>query len=143
MDEGTLRALLAMVAGSDVEELEVRIRGARVYLQRDPRAVSEAGPPIETASIPVEASETGSAELKLAVTSPLVGIFHPVVNVGDNVSQGQPLGAIAAMGMRTMVDAPRAGLVEALLSLDGTPVEYGQPLLVLRRDEDTADGPVR
>jgi biotin carboxyl carrier protein len=43
------------------------------------------------------------------------------------------IGAIEALGMPTNVDAPQEGTVEDLLVLDGGPVEYGQPLLLLRR----------
>jgi biotin carboxyl carrier protein len=35
--------------------------------------------------------------------------------------------------MPTSVEAGQSGIVEALLVQDGSPVEYGQPLLVLRR----------
>jgi biotin carboxyl carrier protein len=36
--------------------------------------------------------------------------------------------------MPTSVDAPQSGTVEDLLVQDGSPVEYGQPLIVLRRE---------
>ncbi len=35
--------------------------------------------------------------------------------------------------MPTSVDAPQGGIVEELLVTHGRPVEYGQPLLILRR----------
>jgi biotin carboxyl carrier protein len=35
--------------------------------------------------------------------------------------------------MPTSVQAVQSGIVETLLVQDGIPVEYGQPLLVLRR----------
>jgi biotin carboxyl carrier protein len=71
----------------------------------------------------------------LAITSPLVGIFHPAVQAGQQVQTGQSIGAIEALGMPTSVDAPQSGTVEDLLVQDGSPVEYGQPLLILRRGD--------
>ena len=75
--------------------------------------------------------------LSLAIASPLVGIFHPSVSVGGTVESGQPIGAVEALGMPTTVDAPHGGTVEELLVTDGSPVEYGQPLLILRRSAST------
>jgi acetyl-CoA carboxylase biotin carboxyl carrier protein len=69
----------------------------------------------------------------MAITSPLVGIFHASVTIGDNVQPGQSIGAVEALGMPTSVDAPQPGTIEELLVRDGSPVEYGQPLLILRR----------
>jgi acetyl-CoA carboxylase biotin carboxyl carrier protein len=55
------------------------------------------------------------------------------VHAGDEVTAGQAIGAIDSLGIPTNVDAPQAGTVEDVLVGDGSPVEYGQPLLVLRR----------
>ena len=46
---------------------------------------------------------------------------------------GQSIGAIEALGMPTSVDAPQSGTIEDLLVQDGSAVEYGQPLLIMRR----------
>ena len=64
-----------------------------------------------------------------------MGIFRPSVASGDVLAAGQSIGAIEALGMPTSVDAPQSGTVEDLLVQDGSPVEYGQPLLILRRGD--------
>ena len=71
--------------------------------------------------------------MELAITSPLVGVFRTVLTVGASVEAGEPIGAVEALGLPTTVDAPHSGTVEDVLVTDGSPVEYGQPLLVLRR----------
>jgi len=122
-----LESLLALIADTDVVELDVRFGAGRVVVQQ---------PPVLTA----RASERDQGRIEepvdvsaLAIASPLVGIFHPSVAPGDSVQQGQAIGAIEALGMPTSVDAPQSGTVEDLLVPDGSPVEYGQPLIVLRR----------
>jgi acetyl-CoA carboxylase biotin carboxyl carrier protein len=62
-----------------------------------------------------------------------VGIFRSLVQSGETILSGQPIGAIEALGMPTNVDAPEGGIVDDVLVHDGSPVEYGQPLLTLRR----------
>ncbi|MGI9145283.1 MAG: acetyl-CoA carboxylase biotin carboxyl carrier protein [Chloroflexota bacterium] len=121
---GQLAEVLALVAGTDISELDVTLGPTRFRLRRAPVA-------------PLAAAGTGSIAppepSSLAITSPLVGIFRACVNTGDSVQPGQSIGAIEVLGMPSSVDAPQAGTVEELLVNEGTPVEYGQPLLILRR----------
>jgi acetyl-CoA carboxylase biotin carboxyl carrier protein len=52
--------------------------------------------------------------------------------VGDKVKKGQTLLIIEAMKVMNPIAAPEAGTVEAVLIGDGQPVEYGEPLMVVR-----------
>jgi acetyl-CoA carboxylase biotin carboxyl carrier protein len=122
--------VLDLVAGTDVIELEVSTGTARLSLWRQP-VLALTAPSAADGQVTQETPLPAGAPL--AIASPLVGIFHPSVKPGDSVQQGQAIGAIEALGMPTSVDAPQSGTVGDLLALDGTPVEYGQPLIVLRR----------
>jgi biotin carboxyl carrier protein len=124
VDERELAELLALVATTDVVELEVAFAGGRLSLRR-PRTARSAAVVAEPSPKPAPF---------LAVTSPLVGIFRPSVRAGEHVPVGQPLGAIEALGMPTSVDAPAAGTVEEVLIADGGAVEFGQALLLVRLD---------
>jgi len=119
-----LADLLSLVGASDVTELDVTLGSTRLSLRRSPAQ----------ASLPVPAGEAREPR-SLAIASPLVGIFRPSVASGDALEAGQSIGAIEALGMPTSVDAPQSGTVEDLLVQDGSPVEYGQPLLILRRGD--------
>ena len=115
-----LQQLLGLVDASDIEELDITLGATRLSVRRT----------ATTAAIPSEQVALESAAL--AITSPLVGIFHPAIEVGATVAPGQPIGAVEALGMPTSVEAPRSGMVEGLLVEDGAAVEYGQPLVILR-----------
>jgi biotin carboxyl carrier protein len=119
-----LSEVLNLLAGSDIVELDVTIGSTRLSLRR-----------AATVSVPPNVPEPAVAQQppSLAIASPLVGIFRPSVSPGEQVALGQSIGAIEALGMPTSVDAPQSGTVEELLVHDGSPVEYGEPLLVLRR----------
>jgi acetyl-CoA carboxylase biotin carboxyl carrier protein len=136
LDEGELRQLLALVAGSDILELQISYKGSQVSICREPTSTAIVAPEATSEAAPhAVAPPIAETEQPLAITSPLVGIFHSSVHVGDHVAHGQPLGAIEAMGMSTSMDAPQSGVVEEMLVQDGSPVEYGQPLFILARDE--------
>jgi biotin carboxyl carrier protein len=127
ISEADLAAVLELVAGTDVVELDLVVGGSKLKVRRPASAPAALEPTLPRT---VRAALDAGA---LAVSSPLVGIFHPAVKPGDAVSHGQVIGAIEALGMPTSVDAPQAGTIEELLVQDGAPVEYGQPLLLLRK----------
>jgi acetyl-CoA carboxylase biotin carboxyl carrier protein len=140
LDEGELHQVLDLVAGSDIVELQISYMGSQISIRREATSaitvVPGAAPEAAVEAAPPSVTPPGAApEQPLAITSPLVGIFRSSVHVGDHVAHGQPLGAIEAMGMPTSMDAPQSGIVDKLLVQDGSPVEYGQPLLILARDE--------
>lgn len=73
------------------------------------------------------------------VTSPKVGIFcrgkyaggkrlgkGNMVNVGDQVKKGQPLGYVEQLGTHFPIESPQAGEISKFMLEDGAPVEYQQ-----------------
>lgn len=74
-----------------------------------------------------------------AVTSPMVGTVYlaaepgatPFASIGAVVKEGQTVLIIEAMKTMNHIPAPRAGIVKRILVEDGTPVEYGAPLLII------------
>ncbi|MEF3047798.1 acetyl-CoA carboxylase biotin carboxyl carrier protein [Pseudotabrizicola sp. L79] len=74
-----------------------------------------------------------------AVASPMVGTCYlaaepgasPFITVGSTVSEGQTILIIEAMKTMNHIPAPRAGTVKRILVEDGTPVEYGTPLVII------------
>jgi acetyl-CoA carboxylase biotin carboxyl carrier protein len=74
-----------------------------------------------------------------AVTSPMVGTAYlsaepgaaPFAVIGATVTEGQTVLIIEAMKTMNHIPAPRAGVVKRVLVTDGTPVEYGAPLMII------------
>ncbi|MDB5541355.1 MAG: accB [Devosia sp.] len=73
------------------------------------------------------------------LTSPMVGTTYlspepgkpAFAPVGTKVSEGQTVLIIEAMKTMNQIPAHRSGTVTRVLVEDGTPVEYGQPLVVI------------
>lgn len=91
--------------------------------------------PVPAAPAPVE----DPAQHPGAVTSPMVGtvylspepgaqVFAPI---GTTVTAGQTVLIIEAMKTMNHIPAPRAGVVKRILVEDGSPVEYGAPLMIV------------
>ena len=79
--------------------------------------------------------ESGSARVD-TIKADLVGIFHlsrPAPSDGEIVDGDRELGYIEALGIRTPVHSIGAGRIVSVSAIDGTPVEYGQPLFLISR----------
>jgi acetyl-CoA carboxylase biotin carboxyl carrier protein len=66
-----------------------------------------------------------------------VGAFHHKAEdhlpaAGDRVAAGAKIAEIDVLGIRNPVVAPIDGVLAALLVEDEAPVEYGQPVAVIR-----------
>lgn len=74
------------------------------------------------------------------VKSPLVGTFYAApsedapafVKLGDKVKKGQVLAIVEAMKLMNEIESDFDGEVAEILVENGQPVEYGQPLFVVR-----------
>nr|WP_294664835.1 acetyl-CoA carboxylase biotin carboxyl carrier protein [uncultured Blautia sp.] len=74
------------------------------------------------------------------VKSPLVGTFYAApsedapafVKVGDKVKKGQVLAIVEAMKLMNDIESDFDGEIAEILVENGQPVEYGQPLFVIR-----------
>ena len=151
-DPDLVRELANLIADTDLSEIEVekgdlRIRVARMVTAAVtvPVAAAPAAPaPAPVVAPPPTAAETAaSAKPGVphpgAVLSPMVGTAYrkpspeakSFVEIGSKVQAGDKVLLIEAMKTFNDIVAPRAGTVTALFVEDGTPVEYGEPLLVI------------
>ena len=55
----------------------------------------------------------------------------PFVSPGANVKEGDTLLIVEAMKVMNPISAPRAGVVREVLVVDGQPVEFDQPLVII------------
>lgn len=74
------------------------------------------------------------------IKSPLVGTFYaspaedadPFVQVGEQVQKGKILAIVEAMKLMNEIESEFDGTIEEILVENGAPVEYGQPLFIVR-----------
>jgi len=154
-DVAFIKALAELLNDNDLTEIAVK----REYGECDtlnvkvskhspvaPQIVSYAQPhagfgpgasaPQSAATVAVPADP---AEHPGAVTSPMVGTAYlspepgtdAFVAVGDEVAAGQTVLIIEAMKTMNQIPAPHGGTVKRILVGDGTPVEYGAPLMII------------
>ncbi|PYF08604.1 biotin carboxyl carrier protein [Rhodobacter viridis] len=98
-----------------------------------------AAPVAAAAAAAPAAADADPANHPGAVTSPMVGTVYlapepgasAFVKVGDTVKEGQTLLIVEAMKTMNHIPAPKSGTVKRILVDDGSPVEYGTPLMIV------------
>jgi len=146
-DPATIRELAQILRESDLTEIELVDNDMRVKLVRQvtvaamamPVAAAHAAPTAALATAPAAPAAEIDADHPGAVNSPMVGVAYlsseptaaPFVTLGSKVAQGQTLLLIEAMKTYNQIKAPRAGTVTRILVESGTPVEFGEPLMIV------------
>ena len=151
-DVAFISALAELLNKNDLTELSVKREygeddslEVRVVKQSNVVTVSAAPAPMHYAAAPsaapaaAPAAPEDPAQHPGAVTSPMVGTVYlsaepgaaVFVTVGAQVAEGQTVLIIEAMKTMNHIPAPRAGTVKRILVEDGSPVEYGAPLMII------------
>ena len=155
-DVAFIQALAELLNKNDLTELSVKREygeddslDVRVVKQSNIVTTAIAAPVAAVAAAaPVAAAPAAAAAPAMpedpaqhpgAVTSPMVGTAYlaaepgatPFITVGATVAEGQTVLIIEAMKTMNHIPAPRAGVVKRILVADGTPVEFGAPLLII------------
>lgn len=138
VDADLIRKLAALLDETGLTELEYSSGDEQIRVVRAAAAPAAAAAPPPRA-LPEEALDAGISIDPGAVTAPMVGTVYlspepgapPFVKVGDVVTEGQTLLLIEAMKTFNPVRAPRAARIARILVADGSPVEYGEGLVIL------------
>jgi biotin carboxyl carrier protein len=153
-------ALVQKLAASGLGELEVREGAWRIRLRRSTAATSS--PPARRAERPWVAphaperdarpgrepafpgpmaagAEEADEPRRSFATSPAVGIFRPVAQVGARLRAGDRIGIVDLLGIPQDVTSPVDGTLLEILVPGGEAVEYGEAIAAV--EPGAADEP--
>lgn len=148
--------LIALVEEGDLDEIileeegrKLRIRGPRAGRQVVTQAptttvVTQAPalPPPPRRPPASAAPDSAVEEGTVALVSPMVGVFYragkpgdpPLIDIGQRIRIDQPIGLIEAMKIFSEIPAEQAGVVVSIPAKDGTLVQAGAPLVIIKPD---------
>ncbi len=148
MDIRKIKKLIELLEASSLTEIEIVEGEESVRLVRggQVQAMPLAAPPVALAAAPAAAPAVEEEEEEdqipegEPVLAPMVGTFYaasgpeaqPFVSLGQTVGIGDTLCIIEAMKMFNQIEADISGTVVAILAENGQPVEYDQPLFIIR-----------
>jgi acetyl-CoA carboxylase biotin carboxyl carrier protein len=158
MDIRKIKKLIELLEDSSLTEMEivegeesVRLSRAGVKASLSPQPVlaaevqsaalsAPAPPPAPAAQPAAPAEQEPTVPNGEILVAPMVGTFYdapspesdPFVSLGQQVSAGETMCIIEAMKMFNQIEAEVSGTVVAILVENGQPVEFDQPLFVVR-----------
>lgn len=156
IDIEQIERLMQALRTHDIQELEIQQGEERIALRRGavPAVIGAPGSSLPAFPMPTGEREhaAGIEELRspmastvdpalFTVTAPLVGTFYrapapearPFVEVGSLVRKGTVLCIVEAFKLMNEIESEVDGVVAEVLVENGRPVEFGQPLLRIRR----------
>lgn len=153
MDIRKIKRLIELLEESGVSEIEIREGEESIRISRGSPASASAQMPIQvyTPSLSSLATPPAAARTELqqpleeltgdhVLRSPMVGTFYRApspgaksfVEEGQSVRIGDTLCIIEAMKMLNQIEADVAGVVKQILIENAQPVEYDQPLFIIK-----------
>ncbi|MCH2448733.1 MAG: acetyl-CoA carboxylase biotin carboxyl carrier protein [Gracilimonas sp.] len=158
MDLKLIKNILELISESDVNEVSLEEGDFKIKVKKQgevqqvsytqpaaPQPVAQPKAPAQPQQKPAPAAGTESGENQPegeTVTSPIVGTFYispspdsdPFIKVGDKVSKGDTLCIVEAMKIMNEIEAEFGGTVQKILVDDAQPVEFEQPLFIIKKD---------
>ena len=150
IDQALIRDLANILNDTDLTEIEVeqddlRIRVSRAgntqYIQAPMAAPAFAAAPAVAAPAAAAPAAPAAAARNPSntVSAPMVGTAYMApapgarafIELGATVKEGQTLLIIEAMKTMNQIPSPKSGKITEILVEDGSPVEYGQALVVI------------
>ena len=150
MDIRKVKKLIELLEESGIAELEIKEGEESVRISRSsphaaPAPAPAPSPAPAPASPPTGGPSAGTDEGAPAtpsghvLESPMVGTFYsasapdapPFVEVGQKVAAGETVCIIEAMKILNQIEADVSGTIKAILVENGSPVEFGEPLMVI------------
>lgn len=155
MDLNYLRRLLKIFDESTATELVIEEEGVKLNMSKTtnvammPQAASYTLPPAmhhmpaEAPAAPQPAAPSApAADAGYTVLSPIVGTFYRApspdadsfAQVGQHVNVGDTLCIVEAMKLMNEIESDVSGTIVKILAENSQPVEYNQPLFIIKLD---------
>ena len=152
IDMRKLKELVKLMVNNDLSEMDLRDTDEQVTIRRQGETIITQAP-VAIAPAPVVAAATATAEVPIAtapqeqpheegavIVSPMVGTFYAspdpnspeFVKVDDEVSDDTTVCIIEAMKIFNEIKAQCSGSIIKVLVSSGDPVEFGQPLFLVK-----------
>ena len=157
MDIRKVKKLIELLEESGVAEIEIHEGEESVRISRATSGVAMPAAPVLHSVAPAPAAAPAAAVVENpapaeeaeeqivgdVVKAPMVGIYYEAmapgkpsfVELGQSVKKGDVLCIIEAMKIMNQIESEYSGVVSKIMVENGEPVEYGQPLFVIREQD--------
>ena len=148
-----IKSIVDLMKKNSISDFEMEKEGFKIKLRRtdgtktDDVQVQHYLPPASAAPVPMPAAAPAAAPAEEPpasndpeIKSPMIGTFYRApspesesyVEIGDHVSADTVVCIVEAMKVMNEIKAEMSGVITEILTENGNPVEFGQPLFRVR-----------
>jgi acetyl-CoA carboxylase biotin carboxyl carrier protein len=139
IDKKLIKELVDHLSEFNLTELEYQEGQTKIKVSKASKVIEQSKTGAIVSPNKAVLNETDEAE-GIRIKSPIIGTAYlapepggkKFVKVGDKIKKGQTVMIVEAMKTMNHVPSSSDGVVKKILVNDGQPVEFGQPLIVLK-----------
>ena len=139
IDKKLIKELVDNLKEFELTELEYQEGQIKIKVSKASKVIEQSKTGAIVSPNKAVLNETDEAE-GIRIKSPIIGTAYlapepggkKFVKVGDKIKKGQTVMIVEAMKTMNHVPSSSDGVVKKILVNDGQPVEFGQPLIVLK-----------
>ena len=140
IDKKLIKELVDCLSEFNITEIEYQDGGKKIKVSKATKAISDKGVTKAVVSPNKSVLSNNDDQEGVRVKSPIIGTAYlapepgakKFIKVGDKIKKGQTVMIVEAMKTMNHVPSTSDGVVKKILVNDGQPVEFGQPLIVLK-----------
>ena len=138
IDKKLIKELVEHLAEFNLTELEYQEGQTKIKVSKASKSIEKINSSVVSPNKAVLSETEDSGDIR--IKSPIIGTAYlasepggkKFVKVGDKIKKGQTVMIVEAMKTMNHVPSTSDGEVKKILVNDGQPVEFGQPLIVLK-----------
>jgi acetyl-CoA carboxylase biotin carboxyl carrier protein len=139
IDKKLIKELVDHLSEFNLTELEYQEGQTKIKVSKASKGIEQVKSASILSSNKAVLSESDDSD-GIRIKSPIIGTAYlapepnakKFVEVGDKIKKGQTIMIVEAMKTMNHVPSTSDGTVKKILVNDGQPVEFGQPLIVLK-----------
>ena len=139
IDKKLIKELVDHLSEFNLTELEYQEGQTKIKVSKASKGIEQIKSTAVISSNKAVLSELDDSD-GVRVKSPIIGTAYlspepgakKFIEVGDKIKKGQTIMIVEAMKTMNHVPSTSDGVVKKILVNDGQPVEFGQPLIVLK-----------
>ena len=142
IDKKIIQELSDYLKEFNLTEIEITEKDTKIKVSKNNVAISNQPQVISPLSSTTSSVSTQTQNVKSGteITSPIIGTAYHApepgakkfVEIGKKIKKGDTIMIVEAMKTMNHVPSTNDGVVKKILVNDGQPVEFGQPLVVLK-----------
>ncbi len=149
----SIKKLIKIIEDSSITDFSIEEKDLKITISKKAEIIHSAYHQAVdyTAKEPININATKTVEYEKNSTqdekfheicSPIVGTFYrapspeaePYVQIGDHITEGKVMCLIEAMKLMNEIESDINGKIVKVLVENGSPVEYNQPLFLIKPD---------